>query len=234
MCKSEKSHARLDEFLGHKRANKVISILTQHADLKNSDVLDTGTGSGHIIQDISKKCKSATSVYLNDERMVKTGYKFKKVNDEHLPFANNTFDIVISHHVIEHIPNQKLHLSEIHRVLKKGGTLYLATPNKYGIIDPHYKLPIISWLPRKASTLYLKILKNKLWDIYPLSYKDLKKLTKDKFWFHNLTLEIIKNPKQYKLDAFVKIQPLMKLFPYPLLKLLNPIVPSYVLILRKK
>ena len=233
MCKSEKSHARLDGTIGHKRADKIISILAQFVDLKSCNILDIGTGSGHIAQDIGKKCKSTTSVDINDERIVKSGFKFKKVNDEHLPFADNSFDVVISNHVIEHIPNQKVHISEIHRVLKKEGILYLATPNKHWIVDPHYKLPLISWFSRRSSSFYLKLLKNKSWDIYPLSYKNLKELAKNNFWFHNLTLEIIKNPQQYKLDIYVNIQPLMKLIPHFLLKLLNPIVPTYILILIK-
>jgi len=96
MVKSEISHARLEELSRHKKSKKIISILSKFRDLKNCSILDIGTGSGHIINDISKLCKSASSVDLYDERMIKSGYSFKKIDDEHLPFENNTFDIVIS------------------------------------------------------------------------------------------------------------------------------------------
>jgi len=234
MVKSEISHARLEELSRHKKSKKIISILSKFRDLKNCSILDIGTGSGHIINDISKLCKSASSVDLYDERMIKSGYSFKKIDDEHLPFENNTFDIVISNHVIEHVPNQKLHLSEIYKVLKNNGILYLATPNKFWVIDPHHKLLFISWFPRKISAFYLKTLKNKKWDIFPLSFGMLKRLTKNKFELNNLTIDIIKYPQKYTLDVMKKLQPLIKLIPVPLLRMFNPILPTYILILKKK
>ena len=234
MVKSEKSHAGLDELTRRNKANKIISILGIFVDLNNCDVLDIGTGSGHIIQDISKKCKSATSVDLRDERIVSSGYQFKRVIDEQLPFANETFDVVLSNHVIEHVLDQKLHLSEIYRVLKKDGLLYLATPNKYWIIDPHYELPLISWFPRKISSFYLKVIKNKSWDIYPLSYKNIIQLTKSSFLINNLTIDIMKNPNKYYLDVFKPIQPIVSIVPVFILKLFNPFAPTYILVLRKK
>ena len=163
--------------------------------------------------------------------MIKSGYSFKKVSDGHLPFDDNTFDVVISNHVIEHIPNQKLHIYEIYRVLKDKGILYLATPNKFWIVDPHYRLPFISWLPRKFSKVYLK---NKKWDIFPLSFSMLKRLTKNKFELNNLTINVIKHPKKYNLDVMKKIQPLIRLIPISVIRIFNSIAPTYILILIKE
>jgi len=231
---SEKSYAQLEGFTRHKKANKIVLILSKFVDLSKCFVLDIGVGSGHIAQDISKKSKSLVGVDLHDERTVKSGYSFKKVSDEKLPFVDNVFDVVISNQIIEHVPNQNLHIKEIHRVLKKNGVVYLATPNKYWITDPHSKLPFISWFPRKISSFYLKLLKNRKWDIYPLSYNQIKKLIKNKFVSSNMTLKIIKNPKKYGLDVFFGLQLIFKLLPFWILKLFKGIVPSYILILKKK
>lgn len=38
-----------------------------------------------------------------------------------LPFADNTFDMVICNHVLEHIPDDKKAMEELYRVMKKGG-----------------------------------------------------------------------------------------------------------------
>ncbi|GIV40583.1 MAG: hypothetical protein KatS3mg033_2383 [Thermonema sp.] len=43
---------------------------------------------------------------------------------------DNSFDYVLSFQVIEHIPNDRLFIRELHRVLKPGGTLILTTPNR--------------------------------------------------------------------------------------------------------
>jgi len=231
--KSEKSHARLDQSSRHTKAKKIISVLQKFIDLKECNVLDIGTGSGNIIADIAKHCKSAISVDMHDERQVKTGYTFKKVDNEKLPFKDNTFDAAISNHVFEHVPNQTLHLAEIHRVLKKHGILYLATPNKLWPLDPHYKLPFITWLPRKVSNAYLQAVKGKDWDIYSRTYYHLKKMAKGKFMIHNATLDIIKNPQKYNLEIYKGLQPIVSMMPRIVLRLLNPIVPTYILILRK-
>ena len=46
---------------------------------------------------------------------------------QHLPFADKTFDAVIANHMLYHVPDRPLALSEIARVLALGGTLYAAT-----------------------------------------------------------------------------------------------------------
>lgn len=45
-----------------------------------------------------------------------------------LPFVDNTFDMIICNHVLEHIPKDKLAMSEIYRVLKPGGMAILQVP----------------------------------------------------------------------------------------------------------
>lgn len=227
------SHAILEKNSRIKKAKKIISVIENFSDLEFSSVLDIGTGSGHIINIISQECKSATSVDVKDERIVKSNYLFKKINNENLPFDDNSFDIVISNHVIEHVPSQKLHISEIHRVLKEDGILYLATPNKFWFTDPHYKLFFISWLPRKISNFYLKLFFGKEWDIYPLSFNSLKKLTKNKFTLKNVTIDIIKNPKQYNLDVLEKLIFITKFIPVWIIRFFNFIIPTYILILKK-
>ena len=46
-----------------------------------------------------------------------------------LPFAEGSFDIVISCETIEHLPDAAAGLREMHRVTPPGGSLFLTTPN---------------------------------------------------------------------------------------------------------
>jgi SAM-dependent methyltransferase len=44
-----------------------------------------------------------------------------------LPFGNGSFDLVLSHAVIEHVPDAQRYLDECRRVLTRGGRMYLST-----------------------------------------------------------------------------------------------------------
>jgi SAM-dependent methyltransferase len=45
-----------------------------------------------------------------------------------LPFSDNSFGMVIGNHIMEHIPNDRLAMREIYRVLQPGGTAVLQVP----------------------------------------------------------------------------------------------------------
>ena len=59
-----------------------------------------------------------------------SGIQMINADAQFLPFKNDVFDGVISHHVIEHIENDGLFLNEIKRILKKGGFAIMGTPNR--------------------------------------------------------------------------------------------------------
>ena len=230
--KSDTSHAILDVASRHEKAAKIIAVVSRFADLSRADVLDIGTGAGVIASDISRQAKSVTSTDMNDERRVKDGYKFVQVNDESLPFEDASFDVVVYNHVVEHVPDQQKHLDEIARVTRPGGIMYLATPNRFGPMDPHYKLPLVSWLPRPLATLYTRIVRRKKWDIYPVSPWGLRRLTKGKFLGQNLTAEIIKYPARYDMPAGKALR-LLGWMPLPVLRLLQPFVPTQIHIFKR-
>lgn len=92
--------------------------------------LDIGCGNGGISSHFARENEHYGVDIADRRREDAKGFVFRLVESERLPFADGFFDIVISHHVIEHVPDQALHLSEIRRVLKPRGVAYLATPNK--------------------------------------------------------------------------------------------------------
>ncbi len=49
---------------------------------------------------------------------------------ERLPFPDNSFDVVCSFDLVEHIPETDAHFAEVRRVLKPGGKYIFQTPNK--------------------------------------------------------------------------------------------------------
>lgn len=212
MDRSEDSHAILDAESRKKKASKIAAIVSQRTDLAKAEVLDIGTGSGHIAAGLSAYTKAITSVDVVDERKVEQGYDFVLVEDEKLPFKDRTFDVVISNHIVEHAPNQDLHLKEAMRVLKAGGILYLATPNKFWLTDPHYKLPFISWMPRRVSNAYLKLIQGAEWDIYPLSQRGIANRMSP-YRIHNELPFLIRSSGNKNLDTSSGVTKLLRILP---------------------
>ena len=63
-----------------------------------------------------------------------------------LPFADKSFDVVVSCETIEHLPRVRAAISEMYRVTRPGGRLFLTTPNYFNFmglyeIYAHYRHP---------------------------------------------------------------------------------------------
>lgn len=96
-----------------------------------------GYGSAYLMRKGAKKViggdKSGIGISY-DRNIAKTApikaLEFKILEATSLPFVDNSFDVVVSFEVIEHVKDYERFLSEIHRVLKRGGKLILSTPNR--------------------------------------------------------------------------------------------------------
>ena len=64
------------------------------------------------------------------------------IGENPLPFEDKSVDIIFSDHTIEHVKNYLFAINEIHRVLKKGGLLFVNTPyltlTKYNLVNPYH------------------------------------------------------------------------------------------------
>ena len=232
--RSDSSHAILDAASRKRKAEKILRVLRPRTDLTKVKLLEIGTGAGYMAEHIGRHVKEINSVDVVDERRTKDGYSFNLVRDEQLPFEPASFDIVLSNHVIEHVQNQQLHLDEVLRVLKPGGILYLATPNRYWITDPHYRLPFINWLPRPLATQYLKTLQGKQWDIRPVTVGNIRNWTKRQHHIQPVVADIIKNPETYHLDNFKALHPITRRLPTALLRAGSRFSPTILLVVTKR
>jgi SAM-dependent methyltransferase len=70
---------------------------------------------------------------------------FQKTTGENLPFADDTFDVVISNGVINLIPDKEAAMSEIIRVLTPGGRLMLADQVAAGSVQKDIKTRLANW-----------------------------------------------------------------------------------------
>ena len=76
---------------------------------------------------------------------------------EDLPFEADTFGSVAAGDVIEHVNNQTQTLAEVWRVLKPGGRLFLASPNRLSLTpEPHVLVWGVGWLPERWREGYVR------------------------------------------------------------------------------
>jgi SAM-dependent methyltransferase len=183
MVEPKLSHANFNGELRYKKAFKIASIVTKYSDLSFRRFLEVGAGSGVIAQYFSKAgygLLGSHAVDVIDERQVTDGFNFQRVQGTSLPFSNESFDFIISNHVIEHVGSDKdqaHHLSEIFRCLEPGGTFYFAVPNRWRLVEPHYGLPLLSWLPEEIASIYVRLFKlGSHYDCKPLTRGEIVEL----------------------------------------------------------
>jgi len=75
-----------------------------------------------------------------------------------LPYVDGCFDIVFSMHVVEHTQNPELYLTELFRVLKPGGVVFLDLPSRYYWREQHTLLPFIHFPPTKERDVIINSL----------------------------------------------------------------------------
>ena len=192
------------------KAIRTVKILKEY---KGSDakLLDLGCGIGLSFSILAQEFPNCVGCDSEEKAVIATKVILKTLNlkvpvvnydGERLPFSNNTFDIVTCIEVIEHAKDPDLLLKEIERVLKPDGFLHITTANKWWPYEPHFKLLFLSYLPEKLANLYVRLSgKGEGYDGIKLpSYNGFKKMVDKYFITKDITLEIIRNYKQYSFD----------------------------------
>ena len=86
----------------------------------------------------------------------KGGGAFVRAAAERLPFPDGTFDVVYCFSSIEHVESVEESVAEMVRVTRRGGLIYVHTPNAWSWYEGHYKLLWAPFLPAALGRLYLR------------------------------------------------------------------------------
>ncbi len=119
---------------GMRRASAIIDLLAQTG-LKHPRILDYGCGRGWLSSILSTF--GPTSAFdLSDAAIERAKQRwpwidFRAGNALDAQFEPQSFDVVVSQEVIEHVDDQAMFLERIAELLKPGGYLILTTPNEF-------------------------------------------------------------------------------------------------------
>lgn len=158
----------LNEDARRKKAAKIIRVL-QHFlgrdDLSGLRALDIGCSTGFISDELQKAGAKVTGLDIDEPGLERARARFGDkiefvcAGGEAIPAPDESFDIVVFNHIYEHVVDADAVMRDIRRVLRPDGVVYLGLGNRMGVIEPHYKLPFLSWLPKRAADRYMRLAK---------------------------------------------------------------------------
>ena len=117
-----------------RRLDVVFDDLLGDVDLRGALVLDAGCGTGEFSTAALARGARVVSVDIGPRLLARTrakGIELVAAADvARLPFADGTFDVVLSSECVEHTPSPQASVMELTRVLRAGGRLALTCPNR--------------------------------------------------------------------------------------------------------
>ena len=138
-----------------------LEMIRQWSDL-NGRILDNGTGLGTYLEAIGRANPAGVRVGLEieHERALAALARADAIVlgvGEQLPFVDNSFDLILSNEVIEHVTDDRAAVAEMARVARPGGRVVIFAPNRWYPVEQHGvywrgeyhfgNTPLVNYLP---------------------------------------------------------------------------------------
>ncbi|HNK63665.1 MAG TPA: class I SAM-dependent methyltransferase [Anaerolineales bacterium] len=124
-------------------------------------VLENGCGVGMYVEKMTGLGATVTGLEFDFERAREARVNSTRIVNgagEFLPLPSGTFDLILSHEVIEHVQDDRLAVTEMVRVLRTGGRAVIFCPNRGYPVETHGifwkgkyyfgNKPFVNYLPR--------------------------------------------------------------------------------------
>ncbi len=138
-----------------------LQLVRRYAPLQGQAILDVGCGIGMYVRAFRRFSDQVVGVDVDPARIAvgsQTLPGLLVASAEALPFSDAAFDLVFSHEVLEHLPDDRQAVVEAVRVLRRpGGRLAIFAPNRGYPFETHgiywrgeYRfgnIPLVNYLP---------------------------------------------------------------------------------------
>lgn len=162
-----------------------------------------------------------------------TGTRFLIADSMRLPFSDASFDVVTCTHIYEHVPDAARLVAEIYRVLRPGGCCFFSAGNRLVWMEPHYRLPLLSVVPKWLAHPYLRAAgKGDHYYEKHLWYWGLRALV-SRFDVVDYTIEIVRRPESFAATEMLRSGSLKQRLGLIALNLAYWACPTYIWILHK-
>lgn len=109
-------------------------------------ILELGCGTGDMWKEHMELLENVSGIVLSDfsSGMLQTAKEllgekkyitYEVIDIQNIPYASDSFDIVIANMMLYHVPDLNKGLAEVRRVLKQDGSFYCATYGENGIVE---------------------------------------------------------------------------------------------------
>src|SRR4051812_25154198 len=166
---SEQMAAMRDEAGRRRKAAKILAVLRhvlgrdEATGLAGLTVADVGCSQGFIADELAAAGAAGTlglDIDVPGLAVAQSRFGdrvgFVCAAGETLPLPDGSVDVAVFNHIYEHVVDPEAVLADVRRVLRPDGVLYLGLGNRLGVIEPHYKLPFLSYLPPAAADRYVR------------------------------------------------------------------------------
>jgi len=122
--------------------------------------LENGCGVGMYVERLTPFAGQVTGLEYDESRAREAHERAANITcaaGEELPFPDETFDLILSHEVLEHVRNDRQAVSEMVRVLRPGGRMVIFVPNRGYPFETHGvywkgryhfgNIPLVNYLP---------------------------------------------------------------------------------------
>ena len=232
---SEFQAVMLDEQGRRRKAAKILAVLRHflgRADFSGLKVLDIGCSAGFISDELRLAGADVIGLDIDEPGLEKAKQRFGGQVEfilapgDAIPLPPGSVDIVVFNHIYEHVPDPGAVMAEIRRVLKDEGVVYLGLGNRLGVMEPHYKLPFLSWLPKRYADRYVRLTGRA--DSYYETFRARPGLRRMCNSLHvwDYTYTVLAQPEAFAADDLVPRR--LRGTPLAFWRAISPVLPTFI------
>lgn len=209
------SGPRVDRLLdpAHRRrkAGKIAAVVADFVGRPTSELrlVDVGCSAGGIAAALAERFGEVVgidpdrpAVELARQRHARPNLRFEVGTLGELRARIGRADVLVCNHVYEHVHDQAGLVRQLAEAIGPDGCCYFSAGNALMLIEGHYRLPFLSWLPPELGSAYLRLLgRDRVYRERHLTLWGLRRLLAP-FDIHDYTLRVLAEPERFGAEEW--------------------------------